>query len=275
MFTLKSRNQQRMLSKPLIMGIVNCTNDSFYASSRLLHEHELKDRISEMVDAGVDIIDIGGQSTRPGSVQVTEFVEIDRVDFAISYVSASHPQTWISIDTTRAAVARYAVEHGAHMVNDISGGEMDSSMISTVASLNVPFVCTHMQGRPETMQDDPAYTDVAEEVLSFFTHKIQACHLAGIKDVIVDPGFGFGKRIEHNYALVQQLDRFQALGCPVLVGFSRKSMIYNLLNTTPEHALNGTTVLNTIALLKGAMILRVHDVREAAETIKIVEMLKK
>lgn len=275
MFTLKSRNQERMLSKPLIMGIVNCTNDSFYASSRSQQEHELKDMIEKMMDAGVDIIDIGGQSTRPGSIQVTASEEINRVDFAISYVSASHPQTWISIDTTRAAVARFAVEHGAHMVNDISGGEMDRSMISTVASLNVPFVCTHMQGRPETMQDDPAYTDVADEVLSFFTRKIQACHLAGIKDVIVDPGFGFGKRIEHNYALVQQLDRFQALGCPILVGFSRKSMIYNLLNTTPEHALNGTTVLNTIALLKGAMILRVHDVREAAEAINIVEMLKK
>ena len=275
MFTLKSHNQQRIVSKPLIMGVINCTDDSFYAASRTQQEHRLKDKIAEMVDEGVDIIDIGGQSTRPGSVQVTASEEIDRVAFAISYVSATHPQTWMSIDTTRAVVARYAVEHGAQMVNDISGGEMDTSMISTVASLHVPYVCTHMQGRPETMQDDPVYTDVVEEVLSFFSHKIQACRLAGIKDVIVDPGFGFGKCIEHNYALVHQLDRFQTLGCPVLVGFSRKSMIYNLLNTTPEHALNGTTVLNTIALLKGAMILRVHDVKEAAETCKIVGMLKK
>lgn len=270
MFTLKSRNLQLNLHKPLVMGVINCTDDSFYAASRTTHEVDLQSRIGQMVLDGVDIIDVGGQSTRPGSIQVDEDEEIRRIAFAISHISTVYPNTWISIDTTRSSVAQFAIEHGAHVVNDISGGEMDPSMMSTVAALGVPYVCTHIQGQPENMQDNPMYVDVVGEVMSSLKEKIAACRMAGIKDIIVDPGFGFGKTIEHNYALVKHLGDFCALGCPVLVGFSRKSMVYAVLNTTAEEALNGTTVLNTIALLKGANILRVHDVTQAKEVVQLV-----
>ncbi len=223
-----------------------------------------------MIDAGADIIDIGGKSTRPGSLEISAEEEIERIAHAVEYL-AGHPSgIWGSIDTTNSTVARYAIENGLHIVNDISGGEMDEHMVPTVAMLGVPFVCTHMQGTPQTMQENPQYTDVTEEILSFFTDKISQCAKAGIHDIILDPGFGFGKTLDHNYRLVRGLDKIVSMGYPVLTGFSRKSMVYKLLEGSPEGALNGTTVLNTIALLKGASMLRVHDVREARETIKIV-----
>lgn len=273
MITLKSRNRSLNVSTPLVMGVINCTNDSFYAASRTQFEDDMRFKIDQMITDGADIIDVGGQSTRPGSTQIDENEEIRRIAHAIDYTANTHQRTWISIDTTRASVARYAIEHGAHVVNDISAGEMDPSMMDTVADLGVPFVCTHMQGRPDTMQENPTYMDVVEEIRSFFTLKITACRKAGINDIIVDPGFGFGKTLDHNYTLVAHLDAFQSLGCPVMVGFSRKSMICTALNTTPEHALNGTTVLNTAALLKGALLLRVHDVKQAVEAVRLIGLV--
>lgn len=256
------------------MGIVNCTHDSFYAASRSSAFAEVCQKIDELINAGADIIDIGGKSTRPGSLDITTEEEVERITDAIAYLSDHGSKVWGSIDTTNAEVAQFAIEKGLHMVNDISGGDMDPQMISMVAMLGVPFVCTHMQGTPQTMQENPAYMNVTSEVCSFFSDKILFCQNAGINNIILDPGFGFGKTIDHNYALVKGLDSIVSMGFPVLAGFSRKSMIYKLLESSPEAALNGTTVLNTIALLKGASILRVHDVKEAMETVKMVEKLK-
>jgi len=270
MITLNSRGRYFGSEKPLIMAVLNCSHDSFYEASRSTHYPEILTRIDAMIDAGADIIDIGGKSTRPGSLEISAEEEIERIAHAVEYL-AGHPSgIWGSIDTTNSTVARYAIENGLHIVNDISGGEMDEHMVPTVAMLGVPFVCTHMQGTPQTMQENPQYTDVTEEILSFFTDKISQCAKAGIHDIILDPGFGFGKTLDHNYRLVRGLDKIVSMGYPVLTGFSRKSMVYKLLEGSPEGALNGTTVLNTIALLKGASMLRVHDVREARETIKIV-----
>lgn len=256
------------------MGIVNCTQDSFYAASRSSAFAEVCHKIDELINAGADIIDIGGKSTRPGSLEISTEEEMERITDAIDYLSHHASKVWGSIDTTSAEIAQFAIEKGLHIVNDISGGDMDSQMISTVAMLGVPFVCTHMQGTPQTMQENPQYLDVTTEVCSFFSDKISFCQKAGINEIILDPGFGFGKTIDHNYALVNGLDKIVSMGFPVLAGFSRKSMIYKLLESSPEAALNGTTVLNTIALLKGAYILRVHDVKEAMETVRIVEKLK-
>ena len=270
MFTLNSKGRVLKSSTPLVMGIINCTDDSFYESSRVIDRSDLYKRIDEMIALGVDIIDIGGQSTKPGAIQVPINVELSRISPAIEHIISSHPSTWISIDTYRSAIAAFAVEQGAHIVNDISGGDLDPQMIKIVAKLDVPFICTHMQGQPDTMQLNPQYGDVLGEVKAFFYDRIDICHRAGIKQIILDPGFGFGKTLEHNYTLVNKLDELVDLGYPILVGFSRKSMIYKLLGTTPNEALNGTTVLNTVALLKGATILRVHDVKEAREVVEIV-----
>ncbi len=233
----------------------------------------IRKKIDEMVGLGVDILDIGGQSTKPGSLQIEAQLEMDRVAPAIAYAAQAHPQTWISVDTTRASVLRVAVEQGALIANDISAGNMDPFMLQTVADLAVPYICMHMQGTPETMQQDPRYGDVTQEVVDFFRQKIHSCHALGIREIILDPGFGFGKTMAHNYQLIRELERIVELGYPTLVGVSRKSMIYKLLSVTPEEALNGTTVLNTVALMKGASILRVHDVREALEVVKILDQL--
>lgn len=273
MLTFNSRGRLLTSDKPLVMGIINCTDDSFYDVSRISDSSLLFKRIDEMISMGVDIIDVGGQSTKPGSVQVSVEVELERISPAIQYLNSKHPSTWISIDTVRAEIAAYAIDHGAHIVNDISGGEMDPSMIPIVADRGVTFVCTHMQGRPDTMQDNPQYHDVLEEVVSFFKSKISQCQHAGVQQIIIDPGFGFGKTITHNYSLVNTLEKFVELGFPVLVGFSRKSMISKLLGVSPNEALNGTTVLNTVALLKGAQILRVHDVKEANEVVSIIHAI--
>lgn len=270
MITLNSRGRQLRSEKPLVMGIINCTDDSFYEASRVSDTALLFKKIDEMVSMGADIIDIGGQSTKPGSVQVSIEVELNRIAPAVEYLNSTHPSTWVSIDTVRSEIAVYAVEHGAHIVNDVSGGEMDQKMITAVADLDVPYVCTHMQGKPDNMQQNPVYEDVLHEVVAFFKNKVNECQEAGIKQIIIDPGFGFGKTITHNYTLVNKLETLVELGLPVLVGFSRKSMIYNLLKVSPNEALNGTTVLNTVAMLKGASLIRVHDVKEAREAVEIV-----
>jgi dihydropteroate synthase len=273
MFTLNSNGKQLNINAPLVMGVLNCTDDSFYEGSRSLVPTDLQKRIDQMVAEGVDIIDVGGQSTKPGAVQVETTTEIDRVKGALKYIHSRYPQQWISIDTTRSEVASFAIQQGADIVNDVSAGNMDNDMFKTVANLNVPYICMHMQGRPENMQNAPKYVDVTNEIISFFKDKIYEMKQAGIKEIILDPGFGFGKTIEHNYQLMNELEKFHQLSLPLLVGISRKSMIYKLLSTTPEDALNGTTSLNTVALMKGAHILRVHDVKAAKEVVKLYQQL--
>jgi dihydropteroate synthase len=275
MIELNSRGRTLISDKPLVMGVLNCTADSFYEASRTSLYPVICKRIDDLIGAGADIIDIGGKSTKPGSKDISVTVEIERISAAINYLVNHETRVWSSIDTTNAEVARYAIENGIDIVNDVSGGNMDLQMIPTVASLGVPFICTHMQGTPETMQENPQYENVKDELVRFFREKFEACQQAGIRDIILDPGFGFGKTLEHNYALVSQLEKIVAIGQPVLAGFSRKSMIYKLLQITPDESLNGTTVLNTVALMKGVKILRVHDPREAIETVKIIEQIKK
>ena len=257
------------------MGVLNCTEDSFYEASRTSLFPAICSRIDELILAGVDIIDIGGKSTKPGSIDIAPSEEIERIRAAVHYLVNHEKSIWSSIDTTNAEVAQYAVENGIDIVNDVSGGDMDLQMIPIVASLGVPFICTHMQGTPLTMQVNPQYKDVTEDLRLFFKEKIKTCQRAGIKEIILDPGFGFGKTLEHNYTLVKELEKIIGLGQPVLAGFSRKSMIYKLLQISPDEALNGTTVLNTVALMKGASLLRVHDAKEAIEVVKIVEQIKK
>ena len=273
MFTLNSKGKQLNIDTPLVMGVLNCTDDSFFEGSRSLQLTDLQTKIDQMIAEGVDIIDVGGQSTRPGALQIETEQEIQRVKGALNYIKSTYPNQWISIDTTRSEVAFFAIQHGADIVNDISAGNMDINMLSTVAKLNVPYICMHMQGRPETMQNAPQYEDVTNEVISFFKDKIKEMKQAGIKEMILDPGFGFGKTIEHNYQLMHELEKFHQFGLPLLVGISRKSMIYKLLGITPEDALNGTTSLNTVALMKGAHILRVHDVKAAREVVKLYQQL--
>ena len=275
MFTLNSTTKQLNIDKPLVMGVLNCTDDSFYEGSRSLDVAKLEQRIERMIAEGADIIDVGGQSTRPGAVQIDTEEEIQRIRGALSYLKDAHPNQWISIDTTSAKVAQFAVAHGADMINDISAGNMDENMISTVSALHVPYVCMHMQGTPKNMQIAPQYDNVTHDVISFFTGKLTQLTNAGIKQVVIDPGFGFGKTIDHNFQLMNELESFHQFNLPLLVGISRKSMIYKVLGCSPEDALNGTTVLNTIALQKGAHILRVHDVKEAKEAIILLNRLIK
>ena len=258
------------MDKPLVMGILNVTPDSFYSGSMAAGTDEYLARATKMLAEGADIIDVGGQSTRPGSTRIEADEEIQRVVPVIEAISNALPQAVISIDTYHAAVARAAVDAGASMVNDISGGELDPQMIPTVASLGVPYIIMHMKGDPSTMQDLAVYTDLIREVIDYFISKVDACRKAGIRDIIIDPGFGFAKLPDHNFLLLRQLDMFRILGLPILAGLSRKSTIYKTLGTTAEHALNGTTVLNTIALLNGASILRVHDTKEAVEAVTLV-----
>jgi dihydropteroate synthase len=267
--TLRLKDRLVDLRTPLVMGILNATPDSFHASSRVDLEGAL--RLAErMLEEGAAILDIGGASSRPGAAEVSEVEELKRVLPVIDAVHRRFPEALISIDTYRSTVAKQAVAAGAMMVNDISAGLLNESMLRTVAALGVPYIAMHMQGMPATMQADPRYTDVAAEVTRFLSERLHACHAAGIADVILDPGFGFGKTTAHNYTLLRELPRILALGAPVLVGLSRKRMINEVLGTAPEDALNGTTVLNTVALSKGASILRVHDVREAVQAVMLV-----
>ena len=263
------------LSQPQVMGILNVTPDSFYAGSRGVAERDIIERLRQMTDEGASIIDIGAYSSRPDADDVSTEEEMARLRHALNLVRQHQPDAVVSVDTFRADVARMCVEeYGVAMVNDISAGEMDDEMFPTIARLGVPYIAMHMKGTPQTMQINPQYDHFLKEIFYFFSKKVQKLRDLGVKDIIIDPGFGFGKTMEHNYQLMNHLEEFKLFGLPLLVGISRKSMIYKLLGTTPEEALNGTTVLNTIALQKGAHILRVHDVKAAVEAVKIVEKMK-
>lgn len=273
MYKLHSGNDTLNIDSPKIMGVINCTPDSFYAGSRTTNLNQAKAMIEKMIEEGVDILDIGGRSSRAGSEEISDEEEIQRIAEIILFVAKAYPTIWMSIDTTKSSVAQYAVEHGCRIVNDISAGNMDPLMLEKVAHMKVPFVCMHMQGTPDTMQKNPTYQKIAEDIEAFFTKKIELLTSKGISQTIIDPGFGFGKTIEHNYQLMRDLDRFTSFKKPLLVGVSRKSMIYKLLNSTPEESLNGTNALNMYALMKGAHILRVHDVKPAKEIIAIFQQM--
>lgn len=275
MHTLNLRGKLYSLCEPKIMGILNVTPDSFYAESRTSDEEHIAVRVQQLMDDGADMIDIGGYSARPGADDVSPEEEMNRLRRGLRVVRRLYPEVPISVDTFRADVARMCVEEeGADIINDISGGMMDRQMFRTVARLGVPYILMHMQGTPDTMQQAPHYDNLRREVMLYFAERIDRLCQMGAKDIIVDPGFGFGKTLEHNYELFHHLDDFNLFNLPLLVGISRKSMIYNLLGGTPQTSLNGTTVLNTIALMKGAHILRVHDVKEAVEAKRIVMKMK-
>lgn len=264
------------LSVPCVMGILNITPDSFYAGSRMQTEAEIIARAQQILDEGAGIIDIGAYSFRPNAENVSPHEEMERLRMGLEILRKTHPGAVISVDTFRADVARMCVEeYGVAIINDIAAGEMDTDMFRTVAELNVPYIMMHMQGTPQNMQKHPHYDNLLKEVFFYFAQKVQQLRDLGMKDIILDPGFGFGKTVEHNYELLAHLEEFRIFELPLLVGVSRKSMIYRLLRGTPQDALNGTTVLDTICLLKGADILRVHDVREAVETVKIVEAMRR
>lgn len=272
MHTLNCKGKLLSLEKPVIMGILNITNDSFYEGHLLKSKDAIVDIAAKMINNGASIIDIGGQSTRPDSTQISAQEEIDRVLPIIESLHKCLPNAIISIDSFYSQVAMEAVNAGASIINDISGGDMDTQMIATVASLKVPFICMHIQGTPATMQQNPQYNDVTKEVMEYFIKKIAVCKEAGIHDVIIDPGFGFGKTMAHNYTLLKNLSVFKMLEKPILAGLSRKSMIHKLLNISTTEALNGTTVLNTLAIQNSANILRVHDVKEAKQVLDIMEV---
>ena len=258
------------LSEPQVMGILNVTPDSFYAASRTETEVAIRERVRQIVYEGGTMIDVGAYSSRPGADDVSTAEEMERLRRGMKVVREEAPEMPVSIDTFRADVAKMAVEElGADIINDISGGELDPEMFPTVAKLGVPYILMHMKGTPQTMQAAPHYDDLMKEVMLYFAEKIQKLRDLGQKDIILDPGYGFAKTLAHNYELLKHQDMLQVFELPILVGFSRKSMIYKLLNCTPAEALNGTTVLNTIALMKGASILRVHDVKEAKEVVKL------
>lgn len=264
------------LSAPCVMGILNITPDSFYAGSRMQSEAEIAARARQILDEGAGIIDIGAYSSRPNACDVSPREEMDRLRMGLEILRREQPEAIISVDTFRADVAKMCVEeYGVAIINDISAGEMDADMFGTVARLNVPYIMMHMQGTPQNMQQQPHYDNLLKEVFMYFARKIEQLRGMGMKDIILDPGFGFGKTVEHNYELLAHLEEFRIFELPLLAGVSRKSMIYRLLGTTPQESLNGTTVLNTICLLKGADILRVHDVREAVETVRLTEAMKK
>ena len=264
------------LSVPCVMGILNITPDSFYAGSRMQTEAEITARAQQILDEGAGIIDIGAYSSRPNAENISSEEEMHRLRMGLEILRKTQPGAVISVDTFRADVARMCVEeYGVAIINDIAAGEMDADMFRTVAELNVPYIMMHMQGTPQNMQQHPHYDNLLKEVFLYFAQKVQQLRDMGMKDIILDPGFGFGKTVEHNYELLAHLEEFRIFELPLLVGVSRKSMIYRLLGNTPQDALNGTTVLDTICLLKGADILRVHDVREAVETVKIVEAMRR
>lgn len=263
------------LSQPRVMGILNVTPDSFYAGSRTQTEVKIARRVKQIVSEGAAIIDIGAYSSRPNADNVSAREEMERLRMGLKILFEIQPDAVVSVDTFRADVARMCVEeYGVAIINDIAAGEMDANMFHTVAALNVPYIMMHMQGTPQSMQQHPHYDNLLKEVFLYFARKVQQLRDLGVKDIILDPGFGFGKTMEHNYELLSHLEEFRIFELPLLVGVSRKSMIYRLLDITPQEALNGTTVLDTICLLKGADILRVHDVKEAVETVRIVQAMR-
>lgn len=262
-------------SIPAIMGIVNITPDSFYKDSRFQTEKEIIERIEIIQKEGGTFVDVGAYSSRPGALHISENEEFERLKFALTIINKNFKDLIISVDTFRAETAkRIVLDYGVSIINDISAGEMDKNMFQTIAELNVPYIMMHMKGTPENMQDNPEYFDLMNEIMIYFAEKINKLKFLGVKDIIIDPGFGFGKTIEDNYHILNNLEKFQVFDLPVLVGLSRKSMIYKLLEINPEESLSGTIALNMIALQKKCNILRVHDVKEAAEIIKIFNFLK-
>ncbi len=274
MFTLNCKGRLLIIDNPIVMGIINVTPDSFYAASRKRNVEEALQLTAKMINNGAAIIDIGGQSTRPGSETMDDKKEAERIMPVIEAVLKEFPDSILSVDTYYSSVAKQAIETGASIINDISGGNLDNKMLQTAGQLNVPYICMHMKGTPATMQQQALYEGVTREVLDFFIKKTEACRQAGIDDVIVDVGFGFGKTIQHNFELLRNLSVFHILQKPLLLGVSRKSTIYKTLEISVENALNGTTVLHTLGLLNGAHILRVHDVKEAMEAIQLIEAYK-
>jgi dihydropteroate synthase len=270
MYTLNCKGRLLVLDKPVVMGILNLTPDSFYSGSRV-EQSDVVQKARQMINEGAAILDIGGQSTRPGSNRLTADEELQRVLPAIEVIKKEFPSIFLSIDTYHAKVANETVAAGIDIVNDISAGDLDAGMLPTVGRLKVPFIAMHMQGTPDTMQQNPTYGNITREVVDYFIQKITDCKTAGIVDLILDPGFGFGKTITHNFQLLKNMEALQIFQLPILAGLSRKSTIWKTLQISAEEALNGTSVLNTIALTKGAGILRVHDVKEAVEAIKLYE----
>lgn len=273
-YTIQVKGRLLDLSEPHVMGILNVTPDSFYAGSRKEDEAAIAARVEQIVNEGADIIDIGGYSSRPNAEHISADEEMHRLEKALTVVHRLYPEAIVSVDTFRADIAARCVEtYGADIINDISGGDMDERMFDTVARLNVPYILMHMQGTPQNMQRQPHYDCLLKEVVTALAEKVNRLRERGVKDLILDPGFGFGKTLDHNYELLNHLEELRVLELPLLVGVSRKSMVYKLLGTTPEEALNGTTVLHTLALLKGASILRVHDVAPCLEAVRIVKKM--
>ena len=273
-YTINVGGKLMDLSEPQVMGILNITPDSFYSESRKNTEEEIAGRVNAILAEGGSIIDVGAYSSRSGADNISAEEEKDRLRGALQILRRTAPEAVVSVDTFRADVARMCVEeYGVQIINDISGGQLDPQMFETVAALGVPYVLMHMKGNPQTMQQEPHYEDLLTEMLQYFGSKVQRLHELGVKDIILDPGFGFAKTMDHNYELMNRLKDLSVLELPILVGVSRKSMIYKLLDGTPEGALNGTSVLNTLALLKGASILRVHDVKAAVEVVQIVKKM--
>jgi len=271
--SINCRGKLISLQKPLIMGILNITEDSFFDGSKYLTESKWLTQTEKMITEGADIIDIGAASTRPGAKLISAKDEMEIIGKVLKSVRKEFPDIIISVDTYHSEVARLSVANGTDIINDISGGEIDKQMFATIAELKCPYILMHIKGNPENMQLNPQYNNLIEEMMLFFSERINKLSLLGVNDIIIDPGFGFGKSLEDNYKLLNELETFHFFELPILLGISRKSMINKVLHIKPEEALNGTTVLNTIALLKGTKLLRVHDVKEAVETVKIVEML--
>lgn len=275
MFSLNLNGKLVSLDTPLIMGILNSTPDSFFQDSRTPSDTAIAARVKQMVSEGVDIIDVGGYSSRPDAEEVSVEEEKARLEKAFRVIKREAPGVPVSVDTFRSEIARWAVEeHEVAMINDISGGTLDDKMFDVIAELQVAYVLMHMRGTPKTMQQLTHYEHLTEEIIEWFSHRLELLYKKGVNDVLIDPGFGFAKTIEQNYELMNRLEDFHPLNCPLLIGISRKSMIYKKLGIKPEEALNGTTMLNTVALMKGADILRVHDVREAVECVALYKQLR-
>ena len=272
---IQYEKRQLLLNKPLVMGIINFTPDSFYLQSRVETERQINERIEQMIYEGVDIIDVGGYSSRPNADDIDTSEEINRLSRGLKILKKIAPKIPVSVDTFRSQVVENIFDKfGDCIVNDISAGELDDRMFNIVAKLKLPYIAMYMKGNPNTMQNKTVYNNLQKEICEYFTQKIAELRQAGISEIIIDPGFGFAKTLEHNYNLLANLQEFQKFELPLLVGFSRKSMLYELFNTVPEKSLNATTIVNTVAVLKGANILRVHDVRAAVEVVAIIEKLK-
>ena len=271
--TVKIKGELINFSVPKIMGILNVTPDSFYDGGKYNSEKKILDQVEKMISSGADIIDVGGYSSRPGAKEISIENELSRVIPIIQLISKRFPNIIISVDTFRSTVADQAINSGAHIINDISGGNLDSNMFKTVSKLDVPYILMHMRGSPKNMMNNTNYDDILNEIKNYFSERISKARSEGVNDIIIDPGFGFSKTKEQNYKLMNRLEFLKEFKTPIVVGISRKSMIYKTLDTTPDKALNGSTILHTISLLKGANILRTHDVLEAVECVKIIRQL--